>query len=147
MDSNAVTKLLSETKVKVSSGTFTLASLSHQDWRRLLQNPRLGPDAESQFMIFLDEREVTLLVGSEDWRQMSHIVPEAKCESDFRLITLDAILGWEVVGYLARVTEILAAADISVGALSSFSRDHLLIKQKDLAKALLALGGHTAESC
>jgi len=60
---------------------------------------------------------------------------------------LDVVLPWNVVGYLARVTEILAAANISVGALSSFSRDHLLIKQADLGNALKVLGKHVAEAC
>jgi len=45
------------------------------------------------------------------------------------------------------VTEILAGAGVSVGALSAFSRDHLLIKQDDLGKALRVLGEHVAELC
>ncbi len=65
-----------------------------------------------------------------------------------RSVTLSADeLGWDVVGFLARVTEILAAAGVAVGALSAFSRDHLLVKQDDLGKALRALGPHVAELC
>ena len=56
-------------------------------------------------------------------------------------------LPWNVVGFLARVTEILATAGIAVGALSAFSRDHLLIKQEDLGTALRVLGEHVAELC
>jgi hypothetical protein len=52
-----------------------------------------------------------------------------------------------VVGYLARVTGLLAAAGVSVGALSAFTRDHLLIKQDELAKALRVLGEHVEELC
>jgi len=36
---------------------------------------------------------------------------------------------------------------IALGALSSFSRDHLLVKQADLGKALRVLGDHVAELC
>ena len=78
---------------------------------------------------------------------MRHAARDARVEGGFRLVTFDIELAWNVVGYLARITEILAAAGIPVGALSSFSRDHLLIKQDDLAKALRALGAHVAELC
>jgi hypothetical protein len=52
-----------------------------------------------------------------------------------------------VVGFLARVTEILAEASVPVGALSAYTRDHLLIKQEDLGNALRVLGEHVAELC
>ncbi len=78
---------------------------------------------------------------------MRHALRDARIESGFRLLTLDIELGWNVVGYLARVTEILASAGIPVGALSAFSRDHLLIKQDDLGTALRVLGRHVAELC
>ncbi len=76
---------------------------------------------------------------------MRHAARDARVEAGFRLVTLDVELDWDVVGFLARVTEILAEADVPVGALSAFSRDHLLIKQDDLGKALRVLGEHVAE--
>ena len=90
-----------------------------------------------------------VLVGlrHEDWRAMRHAARDAKVEGGFRLVTLDIELPWNVVGFLARVTGLLAAAGVSVGALSAFSRDHLLIKQDDLGKALRVLGEHVAELC
>jgi uncharacterized protein len=76
-------------------------------------------------MIFRDGREVTLLFEDEDFHRIQHLVRDARVERGFRLVTLDIELPWTVVGYLARVTEILAVNGIPVGALSSFSRDHL----------------------
>jgi hypothetical protein len=78
---------------------------------------------------------------------MRHAARDAKFEGGFRLVTLDIELPWNVVGFLARVTEILAREGVAVGALSAFSRDHLLIKQDDLGKALRILGEHVAELC
>ncbi|HEY7507379.1 MAG TPA: ACT domain-containing protein, partial [Nitrososphaera sp.] len=66
---------------------------------------------------------------------------------NFRLITLDVELPWNVVGYFAKVSQILAEAGISLGALSSFSRDHILVKQDDLGKALRVLGEYVGELC
>jgi hypothetical protein len=140
-------ELLRQAKVEVAPETYVLVGLRHADWARLLENPELSPRAESNFMLLRDPFEVTLLVEESDWRTMRHAAREAKVEAGFRLVTLDVELGWNVVGFLAHVTQILAAAGVPVGALSAFSRDHLLIKQDDLGKALRVLSEHVAELC
>jgi hypothetical protein len=140
-------ELLSRTRVEVAPAVFVLVGVRHEDWLRLLENPELSPRVEAPFMILRDAHEVTLLLDETDWRTMRHAVRDARVEEGFRLVTLDIELGWNVVGYLARVTAILAAAGISTGALSAFSRDHLLIKQSDLGAALRILGEHVAELC
>ncbi len=140
-------ELLRRTKVEVAPATFFLVSLSQQTWARLLEQPELSPRADAPFMLLRDRHEVTLLVEETDWLTMRHAVRDARVEGGFRLVTLDVELGWHVVGYLALVTELLARAGISVGALSAFTRDHLLIKQADLGTALRVLGAHVAELC
>jgi hypothetical protein len=142
-----VTELLRRTRVEVAPATYFLIGLRHEDWQRLLENPELSPRGSSPFMLLRDEREVTLLLDEADWQTMRHAARDARIEGNFRLLTFDIEIGWQVVGYLARVTEILAAANVPVGALSAFSRDHLLIKQDDLGKALRVLGEHVAELC
>jgi uncharacterized protein len=142
-----VTTLLRRAKVEVAPETFVLVGMRHGDWARLLENPELSPRPESNFMLLRDPFEVTLLVEESEWRAMRHAARDAKTEAGFRLVTLDVELGWDVVGFLAHVTRILAAEGLSVGALSAFSRDHLLIKQDDLGKALRVLGEHVAELC
>jgi len=139
--------LLRETRIRVSPATYVLLGLSHIDWARLLEESGLSPRLDSSFMIFRDDKEVTMLVEEDDWNRMRHAVRDARVEANFRLITLDLELGWNVVGYLARVAEILTSAGVSLGALSAFSRDHLLIKQEHLGKALKVLSTHTAELC
>ena len=147
MTDASVSELLSRAKVEVAPDTFVVVGLRHEDWARLLENPELSPRTNSNFMLLRDPYEVTLLLEETDWRAMRHAARDAKVEGGFRLLTLDVKLPWNVVGFLARVTEILASAGVSVGALSSFSRDHLLIKQDDLGTALRVLGEHVAELC
>ena len=144
MDAN---ELLRRTRVEVAPATFFLVGLRLEEWKRLLESPELSPRADAPFMLLRDAYEVTLLLEEEDWRTMRHAARDARVEGGFRLVTLDIELGWQVVGYLARVTEILAAANVPVGALSAFSRDHLLVKQADLGNALRVLGAHVAELC
>lgn len=143
---NAI-ELLKRTRVEVAPETFFLIGLRHEEWTRLLENPELSPRGNAPFMLLRDAHEVTLLLDETDWRAMRHAARDARVEGNFRLLTLDVELDWNVVGYMALVTEILATAGISVGALAAFSRDHLLIKQDDLGKALRALGEHVAELC
>jgi uncharacterized protein len=140
-------ELLSRTKVEVAPATFVLVGMRHEDWSRLLEQPELSPRAAAPFMLLRDGYEVTLLLEEEDWLTMRHAVRDARVEGGWRLLTLNIELGWNVTGYLARVTEILAAAHIPLGALTAFSRDHLLIKQDDLGRALRVLGEHVAELC
>ncbi|MDQ3818733.1 MAG: ACT domain-containing protein [Acidobacteriota bacterium] len=140
-------ELVRRARVEVAPETFFLVGLRHEDWARLLENPELSPRASATFMLLKDVREVTLLLDEADWRTMRHAVRDARVEGGFRLLTFDMELDWSVVGFLAQVTRILADAGISTGALSAFSRDHLLIKQDDLGKALRVLGNHVAELC
>lgn len=143
----SVEDLLKRARVEVSPASFYLIGMRHEDWARLLLNPELSPRGSAPFMLLRDEHEVTLLLDEVDWRTMRHAVRDARIEGDFRLLTFDIELDWSVVGFLARVTEILADAGISCGALSAFSRDHLLIKQDELGNALRVLGEHVAELC
>lgn len=140
-------ELLRRARVEVAPETFYLVGLRHEDWARLLENPELSPRVDAPFMLLKDGREVTLLLDETDWRTMRHVVRDARVEGGFRLLTFDIELDWKVVGFLAHVTHILADAQISTGALSAFSRDHLLIKQDDLGTALRVLGEHVAELC
>jgi hypothetical protein len=133
--------------VRVSPALYFLVGMRHEDWLRLLENPELSPRGDAPFMVLRDEHEVTLMLDEIDWRAMRHAARDARVEGNFRLVTLDLELDWNVVGYMARVTAILSGAGISVGALSAFSRDHLLIKQDDLGQALRVLGEHVAELC
>ncbi len=142
-----VAELLRRTRVEVAPAAFFLVGLRHEDWTRLLEQPELSPRPEAPFMLLRDACEVTLLLEEADWQTMRHAARDAQVEGDFRLVTLDIELPWNVVGYLAHVTKIIAEAGISVGALSAFSRDHLLIKQDDLGQALRALSPHVAELC
>lgn len=140
-------ELLKTSRVEVAPETFTLISLRHEDWLKLLENPELSPRMTAPFMIFKDRFETTLLLDDIDYSTVRHAVRDAKIEENFRLLTFDIELDFSVVGFLAEVAKILAGAGISIVALSAFSHDHLLIKQNDLAKALKILGEYVNDVC
>lgn len=144
---NNAAELLRKTRVEVSPETYTFIALRHEDWRKLLESAELSPRMTAPFMIFSDKREVTLLLDETDFGTLRHAVRDARIERGFRLLTFDIQLDFNVVGFLAEVSRILAEAKIPIVALSAFSRDHLLIKQTDLAQTLKVLSSYVEELC
>lgn len=141
------TELLAKSKLEIVPETFTLISLVQEDWLKLLENPALSPRMTAPFMIFRDTYETTLLLDEIDFANVRNELANAKVESNFRLLTFDVELDFTVVGFLAEISRVLAEAEISIIALSAFSRDHILVKQNNLAKALKVLGEVVEELC
>ncbi len=144
---SAAVELLKKSRVEVAPEMFSLVSVRRADWLKLLENPELSPRMSAPFMILSDKWEVTLLLDEIDFGAIRYAVRDAKVEGNFRLLTFDIELEWNVVGFLAEISKIFAEAGIAIGALSAFSRDHLLIKQADLATALKVLGEYVEEVC
>lgn len=147
MSNSKALELLSKTKIEVSPEIFTLISLSHENWLKILESPELSPRMTAPFMIFRDNREITLLLDETDFTTIKHAFRDAKTEGNFRLLTFDIELSFNVVGFMAAITKILAESEISIVSLSAFSRDHILIKQTDLAKALKSLRNFVDDIC
>ena len=139
--------LLRGTGLSVHQDQFTMVSVSKEQWPELLADNSLSPAGSSPFMIFSDGYEVTLVLNSGDFANIRRAIGGSGVERGFRLLTFTTAMDFSVVGFLAEVSRILAAAGIPIVALSAFSRDHLLIRQDDLAAALKALGPYVEELC
>ncbi len=140
-------ELLAKSKVEVSPETYNIISLSSEEWIRLLENPELSPRMTTPFLIFKDKWEVTLVLDMVDFETIKHAIRDARIERGFRLLSFDVELPFDVVGFMARLAKIFAKAEISILPVSSFSRDHVLLRQDDLANALKALRTHVEEIC
>jgi hypothetical protein len=60
-------------------------------------------------------------------------------EKFFKIISFETKLPPDLTGFLAYMAKILADQNIGIFALSSYSTDHILIKENDLNKALKTL--------
>jgi hypothetical protein len=89
------------------------------------------------FATIVDDREITVVLD-QGLLELDGVV---KMERDWRLITLDVVLPFEVVGVTARIATALAVAGVSLLPLAAFSRDHFLVRERDLDRALKALRG------
>jgi len=90
----------------------------------------------------VDEREVTALLPQS---ALAALPAPTSCERDWAAITLDTVMTWDVTGVLAAVSGALAAAGIPIGAVTAFSRDHILVPNARLPEALAALSGLCGE--
>lgn len=87
------------------------------------------------FAVIRDDREITCVVeeGGFDPKGCSG------AEVGWRRITFDMVLPFDLVGFFAHVAAAMAKAGISIFTLSSYSTDHIFVKEQDLPRAIRAL--------
>ena len=86
------------------------------------------------FAVIKDKNEITAIIGqSEINKNKKHII---KIDKNWKIITFDMILPFGLVGFLAKISKILADEKISIFVISAYSTDHILIKEKDSSKAI-----------
>ncbi|MBI0583097.1 MAG: ACT domain-containing protein [Methanomassiliicoccus sp.] len=85
------------------------------------------------FAVVTDGSEITVIA------EMDHGLKVMEEEKPFRIISFDTKLPFDLIGFLAYITKLLADEDISLFAISSFSTDHILMKEAYLEKALEVL--------
>jgi uncharacterized protein len=75
----------------------------------------------------------------------AHAVPSGvRLENGWRAMAVQGPIDFALTGILAALAEPLAAAGISLFAVSTFDTDYILVRDRDLERALLALrdAGH-----
>ncbi len=62
-----------------------------------------------------------------------------QCERDWRLLKVMGILDFSLIGIIYSISEVLAEHKISIFVISTYDTDYILVKDKDVDKALNAL--------
>ncbi len=131
-----ITGLVAQTVLRVDPRSFNIvavpASLEISVRKTLV-------DVHAPFFVQFFPHEQTIVLAQDEWIRVREKFPGAREEPGYRLITLEANLDWQVVGYLSVVTAALANASIPVGVLSSFHHDHLLVRGDRLDNAVAVL--------
>ena len=72
------------------------------------------------------------------------VPPEFRCERDYRAFRVKGPLPLNLIGVLAAIADPLAAAGLSIFAISTFDTDYVLVKARDLELAIATLerAGH-----
>jgi hypothetical protein len=110
---------------------------------------RLDKDAEIPDWAWADEF-VSITKTPEELsivcRQFD-VPKNAKCEKGWRCLKVNGPLDFSCVGVLASLSMPLAKAGVSIFAVSTYDTDYLLVKEKDLERAICVLSheGHIIE--
>lgn len=106
-------KLLSAMDPELHEGEYVFSSISQDEIDDLQIDP-IG--------WFREAEGVSLILDHADAQRLG-----IKQSGVFRMISLNVKSSLEAVGFLAAVTEKLAAAGVSVNAVSAYHHDHLFI--------------------
>lgn len=91
-------------------------------------------------VLIVDKDEVTLILSKRDLDEYARRLPGfTASEADYRLITFDLELEPTLTGFMAKVSQTLAAAQVVIMAFAAFSRDHLLVPAAQFEQAMAAL--------
>ncbi|RMF05694.1 MAG: hypothetical protein D6768_00800 [Chloroflexi bacterium] len=128
-----VEKILAATRLTVHPNLFVLAGINPAARRQVEADLA---QIEAQVLQYIAEPDVlTLLLPQPNWNAIAARYPGAETTGPLRLFTFSVAMDWEVVGFLAAVAGLLARAEIPLGALCGYYRDHLFIAQPFAAKA------------
>ncbi len=61
------------------------------------------------------------------------------CERDWRVLKIEGPLDFSLIGILSKISSHLTEAGISIFALSTYDTDYILVKNKDIDKAVETL--------
>ena len=115
------TDVLQDGVVRVSTETYAICRAD-----------RGHPNA---FATVRDETETTVVIDQTDVDSLD----ASEVERGWKRLTFEAELPFELVGFLATVATTLAAADVSVFVLSSYSTDHVFVSEAELDAAVAQL--------
>jgi hypothetical protein len=77
--------------------------------------------------VIADKDEVTLVLPLDAWQDYEKRLPNARQQGEFRLITFDIELDFDLIGFMAIVSRILADVGVSILPFAAFARDHVLV--------------------
>jgi len=83
------------------------------------------------FANIVDKNEKTVIIEQSKYDEENVI----EIEKGWKILTFDMILPFELVGFLAKVSKVLTDEKIPIFVISAYSTDHILVKEKDLARA------------
>ncbi len=91
------------------------------------------------WQLFVAPDTITFILPENDWRAISPAFPRARVERPYRVVSFEVDLPPDLTGFLALISTALAAESVPIVAVSGFSRDHLLLREADLDRALAVL--------
>lgn len=83
------------------------------------------------FANIMDGKEITVVIDQSKYNEEDVV----EIEKGWRILTFDVVLPSDLVGFLAEISRILAEEGVPIFVVSSYSTDHILVKERDVTKA------------
>jgi hypothetical protein len=128
--------VFASTKIRLHPDEFIIASLPLSEKERTLEAFKILEPFSS---ITVDHAEVSLILRTSYWDKIEHLFESSEADGPYSAITFDIVLNLSLVGFLSIVSAVLAEAEISIYALSTYLRDHILIKSAQADEAVRVL--------
>lgn len=119
------------TEAVIRASTFAIESEPYR-FVKAAAVPRSG----LHLMVTQDDLEVTVATHE---RNLEHVDVLATNPDRWALIAIDCANPFYCVGFFARITTALSSAGVDILAVSTFTRDYILVKdaERDLARRVL----------
>jgi len=134
--SEPMRRILSETVVKEHTDDYTVVSIKLDEEAKAKSLLR---DLQPFSSVTYDNNEVSVVLRASEWERLKEEFSGFEEAGPYRLLTFDIVLDLSIVGFLSVVSAVLAEEDVSIYALSTYLRDHILVKKEDSPRAVAAL--------
>jgi hypothetical protein len=134
MDSEEkIKQILAKTQIKVHSDLFSIISIEKGNENKVKE---ITKNLTSFSSITYDIEEISLVVKETDWIVIRDHFDSYQEDGPFCLITFDIILDLSIVGFMAFISRKLAEKNVSIYVISTYLRDHILVKKADCTKTV-----------
>jgi hypothetical protein len=131
-------KILAKTNLKVSPDNYSIVFIDPGQRKEAWD---LMKDLKPFTSYTITSDEVSLVLQSSDWGRARAGFSGSREEGPYSLITFDLVLDLSIVGFMSVVSTALAESGVSIYALSTYLKDHILVKKGDAGKAVRVLNG------
>ena len=87
------------------------------------------------FMVSKDKDEVTVITKKENIEKLKVL----ELVGDYKLIEFKPAVPFQTVGFLAKISEVIASQGMNILIVSTFSKDYIMIKEELCEKGVQAL--------
>ncbi len=128
--------LFSKVMVREHTEDYTVISLGLEDAEKSGEiYTKLTPFCS----VTCDKYEVSIVCKTAEWSRVKGGFTRFSEAGPYHVLTFDIILDLGIIGFMAVVSSVLAENGVSIYPISTYLRDHLLIKKEDAEKAMRLL--------
>ena len=100
-------------------------------------------DSEDVIPKWVDTKEFNSITRTNDELSIvcidKNIPKDIVSEKDWRILKIEGVLDFSLVGILAKISSILAEEKISIFAISTYNTDYILLKEENSGNAIKIL--------